>query len=231
MSLFSELESIKYYFILDLIKHNEVYDKKRKVLTGQEVFELCQTRYDLMQELLLPLKQKLGENIEIVDIGFAKGMQDNTSIVVMYKSGDKHNYFTISDSGINDIEVTSSDNRLERHGFILANKKIIIDIFKCVYENSLDSEFYINSTSKKFVITDNCKSFNIKDAGMKLFSLEGSHSLYDQEGLMYNMEKTMSAYSRLKEILSNEDNILDIYNHIHVYEDDFPKVLIKKTNR
>ena len=82
MGLLNELEGIKYNSILDLIKNDELYDKKRNTLTAEEVFKMCQDRYNNVEEILQPLRKKLGENIEIIDIGFANGMQDDRNIFV-----------------------------------------------------------------------------------------------------------------------------------------------------
>ena len=230
MSLFRELESIKYASVVDLIKHDENYDKKRNILNGEEVFKLCNNRYKIMQNILLPLKEKLGKNIEITDIGFAHGMQDDMNIVVKYENNSQTSFFTITNFDYSDIDIVSSDDGLEKYDFIMTNKKIILDIFSQIYEESLDSEFYINSTSKKFVIADNCRSFIIKDINEKIFSIEKLHSLYTKNNLMYYNDRTDSVYSKLKDLLLNEDNVLNIYQHIHIYEEDFPKILIKKTN-
>ncbi len=228
MGLFEEIESIKYRFVLDLIKNDEPYDKKKNTLNGEEVFALCHKRYQLMKNILLPLKEKLGDNIEIIDINFAD-MQDNFSIMVRYSKNSRQNYFTISRSDFNDIEVSSSDNDLEKYDFVILNKKIILDIFKQIYHESLDCEFYINSTSKKFMILDNCKNFNIKDSNNKIFSLECAHLVYEKNNLLCSNEKTLSAYQKLKELLLDYANVLKIYQHLHIYEEDFPQVL-KKTN-
>lgn len=228
MSLLRELESIKYSTVVDLIKRDENYDKKRSVLTGEEVFKLCHNRYLALQELLLPLKEKLGKNIEITDIGLVHGMQDDTSIVVKYNDNGKLNFFTITNSDYDDIEIDLSNDYIEKYGFVLDNKKIIMDILTQISINSLDSEFYLNSTSGKFIVLDNCKSFAIKDTNAKIFCLEGNHLLYKKSGLMYDPEKTICAYSKLKEMLTEEDNIQSIYQHLRVYEEDFPKTLIKK---
>lgn len=228
MSLLREFESIKYSTVVDLIKRDENYNKKRSILNGEEVFKLCHNRYQKLQEILLPLKKKLGENIEITDISFVHGMQDDTNIFVRYNDNDKASFFTISKSDFNDIEIASTNDRLEKYGFVLINKKIILDIFKQIDNESLDSEFYLNSTSGKFVVKDNCKSFIVKDNNEKIFSLEGTHSMYKKNGLMYDKEKTICAYQKLKEMLLNDENIIKIYQHLHVYEEDFPKILVKK---
>ena len=109
MGLLDELD--KYHPVFELIKHDESYNKKKNVLTGEEVFKLCQDRYELMQGILRPLKKRLGENIEITDIGFAKGMQDDTCIIVRYNKDDKSHYFSISNTEFNDIEISfTKDN-------------------------------------------------------------------------------------------------------------------------
>ena len=129
MGLLTELESVRYSFVLDLIKKDESHDKTKNTLTGEELFNLCQDRYKTVEEIFWPLKKRLGENIEIIDIGFVQGMQDDTSIYVRYSNNDKQNYFTISNLEFSDIVISSTDNRLEKYAFVLANKKIILDIF------------------------------------------------------------------------------------------------------
>jgi hypothetical protein len=226
MGLLDELD--KYHPVFELIKYDESYNKKINVLTGEEVFKLCQDRYELMQEILRPLKKRLGENIEITDIGFAKGMQDDTCIIVRYNKDDKSHYFSISNTEFNDIEISSTDTRLEKLSFVLVNKGIILDIFKEINSNSLDEEVSINSTSKKFIVSDILKTFAIKDINSKLFTIEGSHSIYTKEGLMYNKERIITQNTKLKELLNDDQNIMNIYKHLRVYEEDIPKTLIKK---
>ena len=80
MGILGEIESMKYRFVLDLIKNTEHYDKKRSVITAEEAFKLCYNRYLLMQKILMPLKRKLGERVDVTDISFANGNQDETNI-------------------------------------------------------------------------------------------------------------------------------------------------------
>ena len=228
MGLLDELD--KNRPVLELIKNDESYNKKRSVLTGEEVFKLCQDRYELMQDILCPLKKKLGENIEITDISFAKAMQEESCIVVRYVKDDKQNYFFINKSDFNDVEVKSLDDRLEGLGFVLINKGIILDIFNQIDNDELDDYITINSTSNKFIVSDIMKKFVISDSARKLFSIEGSHSLYKKDGLMYNRDGIITQSPKLKEVLSSDENILNIYRHLRVYEEDIPKVLIKKAN-
>ncbi len=226
MGLLDELD--KYRSVFELIKNDESYNKKANVLTAEEVFKLCQDRYELMKETLMPLKNKLGEDIEIIEIGLANTMQDETNIIVRYRKDDIQKYFNISRSGFNDIEIM--DESLEKLGFVTANKGIILDIFDRVDKEELDKQISINSTSKKFVISDIMKKFVISDVNNNLFTIEGSHGLYLKEGLMYDKEKIITPNPKLKEALSVDENIMNIYKHLRVYEEDVPKTLIKKTN-
>lgn len=229
MGLLDELD--KYRSISELIRTDENYDKKRNILTGVEVYNLCQDRYELLQEVLHPLKKKLGENIEIIDIGFVRGMQDDTHIGVRYNKDDKQNIFSISKSDFNDIEIKCSDEMLEKFSFVLINKKLVLDTFQRINEENLDEEVSINSASKKFIINDTIAKFVIRDALGKIFSIEGSHALFAKDGLMYNKDKINIGNPKIKELLEDENNIMNIYNHLRVYEEEIPKVLIKKTNQ
>lgn len=227
MGLLDELD--KYHSVFELIKNDESYNKKKSVLTGEEVFKLCQDRYKLMQGILRPLKKRLGENIEIIDIGFVNGMQGESIISIKYNKDDKLNGFSIINSDFSDIEIKASDDKLEKLNFVLLNKGIIKEVFDSVDKLELDQEIRINSTSKKFVISDILRRFIIKDATGKLLTIEGSHPLYIKEGLMYSKESIITPNPKLKELLENEDNIMNIYRHLRVYEEDIPKIL-KKTN-
>ena len=226
MGLFDELD--KYRSVFELIKNEESYNKKANVLTGEEVFKLCQDRYELMQEILMPLRNKLGEDIEIIEISLANTMQDETNIIVRYRKDDIQKYFSISRSGFNDIEIMDED--LEKLGFVTANKGIILDIFDHVDKDELDQQINIKSASKKFIISDIMKKFVITDVN-NLFTIEGSHGLYIKEGLMYDKEKIITSNPKLKEALLIDENIMNIYKNIRVYEEDIPKTLIKKTNQ
>jgi hypothetical protein len=229
MGLLDELD--KYRSVFELIKNNESYDKKNNVLTGEEVFKLCQNRYDSMQNILRPLQKRLGENIEIIEIGFAQIAEEETPrIVVRYQKDGLQNFFSISNLGLKDIEISSGDNRLESLNFVLINKGMILEIFNKLFEDSMYDEISINSTSKRFTIVDTMKNFIIKDINGKLLSIEGSHPIYAKEGLMYNKEKIITPNPKLKEALLDDENIMNVYRHLRVYEDDIPKILIKKTN-
>lgn len=228
MGLLDELD--KYHSVFELIKNDESYNKKKSVLTGEEVFKLCQDRYKVMQGILRPLKKRLGENIEIIDIGFVNGMQGESIISIKYNKDDKLNGFSIINSDFSDIEIKASDDKLEKLNFVLLNKGIIKEVFDSVDKLELDQEIRINSTSKKFVISDILRRFIIKDATGKLLTIEGSHPLYIKEGLMYSKESIITPNPKLKELLENEDNIMNIYRHLRVYEEDIPKTLKKLIN-
>lgn len=229
MGLLDELD--KYRSVFDLIKNDESYDKKRSTLTGEEVFKLCQDRYELIQSILRPLKKRLGENIEVIDIGFVKPAEEEGRISVWYSKDEKQYLFSISNLGFKDIEISSSDTKLERLEFVLVNKGLILDTFNQIDKDSLDIDISINSTSKKFNITDTLKNFSIKDALGKLLTIEGSHISYAKDGLMYNKDKIVTPNQKLKEALTIDENIINMYRHLRVYEEDIPSVLIKKTNQ
>lgn len=229
MGLLDELD--KYRSVFDLIKNDESYEKKRSVLTGEEVFKLCQDRYELMQSILRPLKKRLGENIEVIDIGFVKPAEEEGRISVRYLKDEKQYLFSISNLGFKDVEISSSDTKLERLEFVLVNKGLILDTFNQIDKDSLDIDISMNSTSKKFNITDTLKNFSIKDALGKLLTIEGSHISYAKDGLMYNKDKIVTPNQKLKDALEIDENIINMYRHLRVYEEDIPSVLIKKTNQ
>ena len=228
MSILQEFENMKYRCVLDLIKNEEAYDKKRAVINGLDAFKLCHNRYLLMQQILIPLKHKLGERVEITDISFANGMQDDFSILIKYAKDGKNYLFTLANQDYEDISIVSSDLTLQKENFAKDNKRIIMKTFKDIDNNSLDEDITLTSTTGKFVIRDNCDSFLIQDSAKKIFSIEGKYSVYEKSGALFDSSKINCNYPKLKEMLSDCWNGVAIYEHLHIYKDNVPKQLTKK---
>ena len=224
------LQDIKYRSILELIKNEEPFDKKRKVISGLEAFNLCHKRYESLRNILTPLKNKLGKDIIITSINFTNGMQGELGIIIKYIKDRKLNMLAISilDLEINDFIL--SDSTFESDDFLTLNYDILL---KAV--NELDQfdyisnpEIFLKSTSNKFDISDNCHEFVIKSIDEKTFSIGNIHRLFDLDGKLFNPDKITSEYPKLLEELMNEENIKKIYSNLRIYENDFPKRLIKK---
>lgn len=232
MSIFHEFESMKYRFILDLIKNEEQYDKKRSVITAFDAYNMCYERFQLMQEVFIPLKKKLGSKVDVTDISFIDSGDEEEGIIVKYLKDGKQYFISISNIGDVDISIVASDTRLQKEDFVEVNRGIILNTFKDIRYNSLDTDILLKSTSGKVVISDNCDCFNISDPDKKILSIEGKYSVYDKTKSLTNSINLSCNYSKLRELLLNEENLLALYQHIHIYENDFPKELTKKlTNR
>jgi len=226
MSIIQELESRKYRFVLDLIKSGEQYDKKRNVISGEEAFKLCLKRYGLMQNVLLPLKQKLGHRIYVTDINFVNSFDEEMGIIVKYIKDDKQYLLSISNLDYEDINVIATDARVQNTDFVEANRNIILQTFHDISDNNLDDDIIIKSTSGKFLIRDNCDLLNIKDSDGKVFSIDMKYSNFiKKEG---NPSNIVCNYPRLKDLLTSEEVILSMFEHLRIYEDEFPKELTKK---
>lgn len=229
MSIIQDLESLKYRFVLDLFKNNEQYDKKKSVLTALETFNLCYNRYLLLQQILTPLKEKLGGEIDITDISFINGMQGEMSFLVKYLKDGKQYQLSISGLDFQDINILSSDLKIQNSNFIEANRGIILRTFKKLDEESLNNEIVVKSTSGKFVVGDNSDVFSIKNVDGRLFSLKNKYSIYDKTKSLSSSNLECN-FPKLKELIMKDGNILALYQHIHVYEDSLPRELIKKIN-
>ena len=229
MSVLGEIESLKYRFVLDTMKNAEQYDKKKNVITGIDAFNMCYNRYKLMQEVLNPIKEALGDNITVTDISFVNGMQEETQIVIKYEKEGQQFLLALSNIGFADINIVSSDVVAKQEDFVARNKGKIIRAFKNIRDNGLDDEILIKSTTGRFAIKDNCDTFTISDTDGKIFRLEGRYSNYEKTGLLYEPARLVCNYPKLKELLLDDNNALSIYQYIQVY-DDFPKELIKKIN-
>lgn len=229
MSILQELQDIKYRMVLDLVKKEEPYDKKRNVVSGEEAFLMLHERYESLQNLLEPLKKSLGDNIKFVDISFNNNLEAENNLLIKYLNGYKRCFLGINYIDDGQIDVMLSDISINEEDFLKENylflQYVLYKLDDYYINNS--SEVIRESTSKKFFIRDNFSIFNIRDQGRKLFSIETSHFQYDKDGLKANRE-TLSEYRKLRELLLDSDNIQKIYEHLRIYEDKFPDKILKK---
>ena len=230
MSILQEFENMKYRNVLELIKNEEQYDKKKSAITGEKAIELCYNRYLLMQEILLPLKTKLGERVEVTNIYITNPNEEDNGIIIKYIKDNKDYVLALTNLDYEDISIISTDIVAQQEHFVEENKKTIIDTFKDISDNSLDDEIIIKSTSGKFMIKDNCDSFMISDIDERIFKMEGKYSTYEKNGSLFDISKLSCNFPKLKVMLSDCSNGLAIYKHLHIYEEDIPKELIKKIN-
>ena len=228
MGILSELESIKYRPVFDLIKNDESYDKKRNTMKAIEVFQILHKRFQKMLDILTPLMEKLGHNVEIIDFDFAQGMQEYMDLTIRYVKDEKQYFLSIINFGFNQFEVIDSGNHIDNLVFVQNNKKLFINIFKGIIEYSIDDRIRLLSTSKKFILCDIGDSFSISDSDEKMFSLLRKHSLYEKNILPYDFNKKICNYTKLNELLDENNNIQAIYQHLNVYEENVENVLSKK---
>ncbi len=225
----SILQELKYRFVLDRIETSESYDKDRNVISAKEAFYLCKERFTLVDEALLPLKEKLGNDIIITDILFPDGMQDETCILVKYMRDDKNNSLSISNTD-SQVSGMSSDPIITNSDFIEQNKGLIIKTCRIIRTNFLNQEMSFKSTSGKFMFNDNCNRFQISANENKILTLETGYYNYKKTNSLDSSSKLDSTFPKLMEVLEQEGNVSSLYDNLRIYEEDIPKQLIKKIN-
>ena len=230
MGTLQDIQNIKYRSILDLIKNEESYDKKQKVISGLEAFYLCHKRYESLQNILLPLKQKLGKDIIITSANITNAMQDEMGIIIKYVKNSKLCMIAISIFDLEAFDIVLSDPEFDNEEFIEENRYIISEIIgNLLHYNYLDDpEIQLASCSKKLIINDNCNDYLIKSSEGKMFTIGTNHRLYDNTKNVYNHDMIVSENNRLTEELNNDEVINKIYSNLRIYEGEFPKGLIKK---
>lgn len=230
MGTFPDVQNINYRHILELIKNEENFDKNKRVISGLEAFYLCHKRYESLINVLLPLKNRLGENVVITSINFSNAMQDENGIAIKYIKNDKLYMmsFSLCDLGI--VDISLSDQEIDSDFFLEENREVFLSMINELNQlGYIDyPEIILNSSSKKIIINDNCDDFNIRNNDEKVFLLGTNHYLYEKDKKIFVPERIFSGNEKINEELLNEDNIQKIYNNIRIYEDDFPKMLIKK---
>ncbi len=229
MGVLNKMENYAYYrAVLDLIAKEEIYDRKRSTINGEELFKLCHARYRLMNGLLLPLKEKLSEDINVTNVFFTEGFQQDINMIVEYEINGRKAYFAISNYELDTFEFVSGTSNKDMKDIVDKNKKIIMDAFKLCFDNNFDEDVIIRTTSKKFVYIDDIDKFSLQDTcNAKILYLSGTHNYYETLGnLLISKEKT-SCYKKINKLL-DEETMSNIINHTRIYGDEMPKALIKK---
>ncbi len=230
MGTLQDIQNAKYRSIMDLVKNEEPFDKKKSVMNGLEAFYLFHKRYEALQIVLEPLKNILGEDVIIISINFNNVMQEEKGMVIKYLIDGKLNIMVINMYELEILDVVLSNPQLDSDSFLETNREIISEVVRnlerigCIDE----SEVLFKSSSKRFILGDNCNDFIIRGNEEKLYSIGTNHFSYDKNKGLYVPEKIICENPSLKEELMSEETIQKVYNHLRVYEDDFPKELIKK---
>ena len=180
-----------------------------------------------MRELLAPLFHKLGKDINIISVDVNRG--EYTTIIIKYMKEEKQYYLSITNFELGLYDVFSTDNMIDTNTFEINNKKIIANTFKDMQYYFMDDPVKIMSTSKKFTIMDNCDLFTLGDNNMNLFSISSRHSYYESNKQLFDANRINCTYPKLNVLLHEKDNVLAIYKHLHLYEEDVVKTLSKKT--
>ena len=230
MGTFPDMQNINYRYILELINNEEHYDKNKRVISGLEAFYLFHKRYESLQKILMPLGDKLGQGVNIISISFSNAMQDEKGIAIKYLKDDKLYMISISLFDLGIFDVALSDLVLDSDAFLEKNHDIISSIISELDQfNYIDNyNIVLNSSSKKLIIGDNCDNFMIRSNAEKVCLLETNHYLYEKDKKLFIPEKNVNDNIKINEELMDEENIQKIYNNIRIYENDFPKELIKK---
>lgn len=231
MGLLNELESNKYTSVFELIKNEETYDKNQRVISGLEAFYLCHKRYELLQKILVPIKNTLGEDITIISVNFNRAMQDETAITIKYLVNDRLNIMVVSIFDLEIVDIVLSDRLIDNDTFLEANRDIISKVIHELddFQYFDEEEIVLKSSSKKFIASDNYNDFIIKNSEGKTFLIGTNHLLYSKDKKLYT-PKNITIDNDIKEILMDEETIQDIYRNLRIYEENLPKTLIKKTN-
>lgn len=229
MTMLNKMEKYAYYrAVLELIDKDEMYDKRRNTINGEELFLLCHKRYQLMNELLQPLKDKLKEDINVTNIFFTEGFQQDTGLIVEYQKDGRKAYFGISNYDFDTLEFISGTSSKEVKGLADKNQKLFDEAFKICYENDFDEELSIKSTSRRFAFRDDTIKFTLNDTcDANILSISGTHVYYETLGTLFLSKDKNSCYKKINQLL-NDERMGKILNHTKIYEDEIPKVLIKK---
>ena len=179
--------------------------------------------------MLKPLKEKLNKNVKITDINYKMGMQQEPCIIVEYYDNDKKTYFAVSNFDFDDIEVVIEFNNKDIKNIIIDNRKSFIDIFKLANESCFDQEVHVTTTSKKFAFSDDLNDFLLSDNyNSSIFLVFGKHVYYETMGTLYLSKKKNGVFEKVNQLLDDNENVNNAFLHARVYEEDIPKILIKK---
>ena len=142
--MLNNLEKIRIYrAIINAMKEEEGYNKRKNVLSAREVLDLSFKRYGEMLNVLEPLKKSLMREINVTNIYFAKDYQDETAIIIEYQDEEGKKFFTISEYDDGEIDFLFDIYNGNYQKILDDNRKEIFDAFKANREFNFERETVI----------------------------------------------------------------------------------------
>ena len=224
MVLLNNLEKLKIYrAIVACMQEEEKYNQKRKVMKASEILEISLKRFYLMQDILSPLKDSLGKEIDINNLYFATDIHGDASIVVEYIEDSLKKFFTISQYDTNDFEISFDLYNSNYNTLIMDNKKKINTAFEEAYQKNFDQEVQIPSTSKLFVIDGWSNEVGIINKGNDVFKLSFDLKDYEKGSKMVIPSSIICANKNIVDCFNNEVNVHNFLKNVKFYEENVPK--------
>ncbi len=227
--MLNNLEKIRIYrAIINAMKEEEEYNKRKNVLSAREVLDLSFKRYGEMLNVLEPLKKSLMREINVTNIYFAKDYQDETAIIIEYQDEEGKKFFTISEYDDGEIDFLFDIYNGNYQKILDDNRKEIFDAFKANREFNFERETVIPSTSKKFVVKEGSNFYGLFDSQEKNLKLSYNYVESENSKQIIVPYIITSDFKGVNELLKNEANVHNLFENVKVYEENVPKSLLKK---
>ncbi len=220
--------------ISHIIKTDEKYQINKNIITANEMLEFSFNRYLSMKKILNPLLRILNKKVVVNNIYYRLDNDDELSIIIDYSFNSKKGFLGFKETHLlNSIEKIIDSSNGQFDYLMKEYQDLLKNIFLEGEENAFYDKIRIISTSKLFelVLIDNGYqilyngSHNIND----VFKLTNEYNIaMDSFSDITNSFVCNTSFEDIENLLCNKDNLFGFLKHIKVYENDIPKILIKK---
>ncbi len=221
--------------IQNIVRNNERYDKSKRVLSAREILEVGQSRYLLLQKKLLPIISILKNKLAVTNIKVYEDNELGLMLQIEYVINSHKGYIVLYYSNLeNKIGIQMDTTGGEYNGLIHHNETTLINIIHSCEEEKFGCKDTLRSTSNTFTI--NLFGDYVRIVG----NTHGSIEDYFEMRYIYNLFHDISynemikhvniltSFPKLNILLSDEEVLSQLFDHIKFYENDVPKHLVKK---
>ena len=194
-----------------------------------------QSRYLLLQKKLLPIISILKNKLAVTNIKVYEDNELGLMLQIEYVINSHKGYIVLYYSNLeNKIGIQMDTTGGEYNGLIHHNETTLINIIHSCEEEKFGCKDTLRSTSNTFTI--NLFGDYVRIVG----NTHGSIEDYFEMRYIYNLFHDISynemikhvniltSFPKLNILLSDEEVLSQLFDHIKFYENDVPKHLVKK---
>ena len=219
---------VAYRAVRDALTKEEIYNKNKNTISGLELFHLFQERYDLMGDILMPIREIVSKEVNVKNMYFTTGLNDDISIIIEYIVNGVEEFVILSKFDNEKIEIMEKGNRVELGHLIDDNQVVVDDAIKQGYDRGYNIEYQIPNVNKQILFKDCGDDFGVQDVLGKVLNLTINYAYFKNNHGIQLTTLTSPHGNLLKYFSAREENVAQFLSNVKVYEENVPSLILRR---